>query len=125
MKSLVLAAVPGQNVAVLKDETKTPAEQGFRRSIGLVKGQNKDWRLALSNGSGVHVREYDNHYEVHIDTVDPSKSIVKHLAADTPITLLFIYGIVGGFGAYYLKKPPLAGALIGIAAAEFLRTRKL
>lgn len=123
--SLVMAAKVGETVVVPKDATPPPAEQGFRRSLGLIKGQLKDWRLALDSGPGIHVREYADRYEVHVDNVDPSKGIVQHLAADTPITLLFISGLAGAVAAHCFKKHPLAGALIGVAASEILRTRKV
>ena len=33
---------------------------------------------------GIHVVEFDDHYEMHIDQFDPRKNPIKHLLIDSP-----------------------------------------
>jgi len=47
--------------------------------LGNKKGANKQFRYGK-----LHIREYDDHYVVHMDKVDPSKDPVGHLLIDAP-----------------------------------------
>jgi hypothetical protein len=51
-------------------------EQTF---LGNKKGANKQFRYGK-----LHIREYDDHYIVHMDKVDPRKDPVGHLLIDAP-----------------------------------------
>ena len=58
-----------------------PEEAGLYRSIGLARNC-AHYRHALPDGRGLHVHEYDDHYRVHWDAVDPSVSLLRHLWHD-------------------------------------------
>lgn len=65
-----------------------PSESGlFRKSIGELKGQIADWRASIEGSdSGIHVVEFRDRYEVHVDRYDPAKKPVEHIIHDSPKT---------------------------------------
>ena len=57
----------------------------FRKSVGELKGQTADWRATVGGSDrGIHVVEFDDHYEMHVDQFDPRKNPIKHLLVDSP-----------------------------------------
>lgn len=79
--------------------------------IGELKGQVADWRGSIEGREeGFHAVEYEDRYECHIDSKDPFKDPLGHLAQDSPGTLAAI--AIGGIAAaaltgaalYYSKK---------------------
>jgi hypothetical protein len=91
--------------------------------LGNKKGANKQFRYGK-----LHIREYDDHYVVHMDKVDPRKDPVGHLLIDAPEYLVAtvaglkaakqtgdtVYARKGG-GASVLS----AACLVGTVAATF------
>ncbi len=78
------------------------------KHIGELKNQVADWRASLENKKeGFHLVEFEDHYETHIDSVDPLKDPLGHLINDSPGTLV-IAGIavlaIGGLAYYFYKK---------------------
>lgn len=56
--------------------------------IAIPDGQIENYRISLENGSGLHIKEYDEYYAVHIDEVDPGQNAVGHMVKDaTELTL--------------------------------------
>ncbi|MDA4131339.1 MAG: hypothetical protein OK457_11260 [Thaumarchaeota archaeon] len=51
--------------------------------IGDPKGSLRQYR----NSRGLHVREYEDRYEIHVDLVDPQEDPLGHLVFDSPETL--------------------------------------
>jgi hypothetical protein len=52
----------------------------FRESLfGGKKGARSQYRYG-----SLHIREYDSHYTVHVDRVDPLKNPLGHLVIDAP-----------------------------------------
>jgi hypothetical protein len=47
--------------------------------LGSKKGAKRQYRYGA-----LHIREYDTHYSVHTDTVDPSRNPLGHLLVDAP-----------------------------------------
>jgi hypothetical protein len=47
--------------------------------LGSKRGAKKQYRYG-----NLHIREYDSHYTVHMDRVDPRKDPLGHLLADAP-----------------------------------------
>jgi hypothetical protein len=47
--------------------------------LGGKRGARKQYRQGT-----LHIREYDTHYTVHVDRVDPLKSPLGHLILDAP-----------------------------------------
>jgi hypothetical protein len=48
-------------------------------AIGSKKGAKKQYRYG-----NLHIREYDDHYAVHMDRVDPMQNPLGHLLVDAP-----------------------------------------
>ena len=57
---------------------------GFYRSMGESRGQKEDYRLALADGTGIHIRVYADHYMGHWDKRDPKRDALGHLLHDSP-----------------------------------------
>jgi hypothetical protein len=60
--------------------------------LGSKKGANKQYRCG-----SLHIRDYDTHYTVHMDKVDPLSNPLGHLLVDAPeylagATAAFIVG---------------------------------
>ncbi len=94
---LVLKYPPHQDLKVDKSAVLHPLKEGFVRRIGELQGQIADFGRRLPDGRGVHIREFDDHFLVHWDKVDPSDPI-GHLVQDAPhwigIGALVLIGIV-------------------------------
>ncbi len=98
-----LSRYPAQTCMTLeKWRVEHPVAAGMVRSVGLPVGQFADWRLASPNCHGLHVREFANHYTVHVDRINPNCDLPGHVAADAPV--------VGGGAAL--------GALVGLLLGE-------
>ncbi len=82
----------------------------LRKHIGELKGQKADWRASFENSDhGFHAVEFADHYETHIDSVDPLKDPLGHLVNDSPGTLITIgvisaIAITGGALAYVFTR---------------------
>ena len=76
-----------------------PSSSGlFRRSVGEPKGQIADWRASIEGSvRGVHVLEYSDRYEIHVDSFDPYKRPFQHILFDSPKTGMAL--LMGGIGA--------------------------
>jgi hypothetical protein len=73
-------------------------------SLGSKKGAMRQYRYGV-----LHIREYDTHYSVHTDTVDPSSNPLGHLLMDAPeylagATAAFIVGRRLGSTVYNMRK---------------------
>ena len=61
----------------------------FKISVGKIRGQIRDYRGSIDGSTlGVHIVEFLDHYEVHVDRFDPYKKPIEHLLVDSPDTLL-------------------------------------
>lgn len=54
--------------------------------LGNKEGANRQFRLGT-----LHIREYDDHYAVHRDKIDPRTDPLGHLLLYTPEYLIGIY----------------------------------
>jgi hypothetical protein len=61
------------------------------------------------NTSGIHIREYENYFEVHKDKIDPGKDPIGHLIRDSPETIL-------AFGAASMLSKRVTG--IGVSKRD-------
>lgn len=78
-------------VAIPKDAIPHPLEIGFELSVGEPHGQVADYRIELSDGRGLHVRETRGFWRIHWDHVFPSaKRWLEHLREDAP----FWFGVL-------------------------------
>jgi hypothetical protein len=73
-------------------------------AFGSKNGARKQYRYG-----NLHIREYDNHYTVHMDRVDPLKNPLGHLLVDAP---------------EYLAGAAAAGASKKARAADTLQSRR-
>lgn len=69
--------------------------------FGNKKGARRQFRY-----KNLHIREYGDHYTVHVDKVDPSKDPLGHLLIDAPEYLVGIMSAI------------LAGKLVGSAISD-------
>ena len=86
------------------DETRPHILQ---KNLGELKGQIADWRASFKDSkAGFHAVEFNDHYETHIDSVDPKKDPLGHLVNDSPGTLVGIIAAVaiGGLLAYVFTR---------------------
>lgn len=100
--------------------------------LGSKKGANKQYRYGV-----LHIREYDTHYSVHTDMLDPSSNPLGHLLVDAPeylagATAAFIVGRRLGTAVYNIRKKEgkttknavidavLAGYIAGSAAGNLV-----
>ncbi|MBI2605784.1 MAG: hypothetical protein HYW49_06855 [Deltaproteobacteria bacterium] len=96
----------------------TAGAEGFEISTGFPLGQINDYRRSNKDGTSMHIHEYENYYEAHIDAVDPKKDPIDHLRVDAPN--VYALGIPLGFAALAAlvgaKRPDIifAGA-VGLA----------
>jgi hypothetical protein len=72
--------------------------------LGSKKGAKRQYRYGA-----LHIREYDTHYSVHTDIVDPSSNPLGHLLMDAPeylagATTAFIVGRGIGTTVYNMCK---------------------
>jgi hypothetical protein len=56
--------------------------------LGKINGSKKQYRYG-----NLHIREYDENYQVHVDKVDPRKDPLGHLVHDAPEILA---GVITG-----------------------------
>ena len=78
-----------KDLRIEKETIRHPINDGFNKSIGEPQGQTADFRKRLSDGRGIHIREYPLYYLVHWDLADPSDPI-RHLIQDAPHWLVMI-----------------------------------
>jgi len=79
-----------------------PKAAGAARSVGVPRGQRfgGDWRWRLPDCSGLHVQDFGDHWEAHIDQVAPSCDLGGHLRADAPgVVVAMVVGGVVAAGA--------------------------
>src|ERR671918_1022415 len=69
--------------------------------LGNKKGARQQFRH-----KNLHIRDYGDHYTVHIDNIDPRKDPLGHLLIDAPD---FLVGIMSAI---------LAGKLVGSAISD-------
>lgn len=80
------------------------------KHIGEIKGQIPDWRASFEHSDrGFHAVEFADHYETHIDSVDPLKHPLGHLVNDSLGTLIAlgvisVLVIAGSALAYVFKR---------------------
>ena len=77
----VMALPQHGKLHVRRDDVPHPRDAGLYRSLGLAR-KCRHYRHALPDGRGLHVHEYEDHYRVHWDAVDPSVSLLRHLWHD-------------------------------------------
>ena len=85
-----------------------PADEGARESIGMPEGQKGDYRFKLPDCRCLHVKVFDDHYEAHVDQVDPSHNWLEHLRADLP----------GGYVAASGGTGAAIGAIVGLVVGK-------
>jgi hypothetical protein len=121
---------PETEVHVPKLNAQHPLDAGLRPSLGLPVGQQADFRLRMDDCRGLHVRDFGNHYEAHLDRVDPDCSLPEHLRLDAPGAYVAGAGALGALVGLCLgrtRESVLVGSIVGavlggLAAAEEARS---
>jgi hypothetical protein len=114
----------GTRLRFHKSLVEHPRDAGMRPGVGLPVGQRADFRLTFRPECwGLHVQDFGDHYEAHIDQTDPGCDAIKHLQQDAPNTLVAGAALVGGLIGLALGRSAgaigvgaLAGAAIGCLA---------
>lgn len=99
---------------------------GFEESIGEPEFQIRDMRKRINGTESMHVKEYDDHYEVHRDRVDPKYDPLGHLIEDSPeVPAGVAAAVVSGYEAgkshydkvkYTSEHPLLEAAIVTLAS---------
>lgn len=67
---------------------------GFRKtSLGLCNGCNAQYEKIIGEGR-IHVKEYDDRYEMHVDKVAPSVDPVGHLVNDAKVWYILVETVI-------------------------------
>jgi len=115
-----LALQPPRTVIVLmRDALPDPRALGALVSIGLPCGQQADLRFAPdASCRGLHVQEFTDRWEAHLDQVHPKCDLLRHLQRDAPAALVAIVVVMGtlalvtaamhyrAYGAHHVIKRP-------------------
>lgn len=100
--------------------------RNMRPSVGLPEGQLRDFRAVLEpTSAGLHVKEFANHYEAHVDAVHPAHGVAEHVRVDAPGALIGGSAALGAIiGASIGASGPasavgaLVGGLLGVFVAS-------
>jgi len=113
---LVQELPPHVDLLIKKSQVIEPWMCGFRRSkMGWKKGALRNWRLALSNGKSIHIREYSDYFRVHWDIADPRKNPFKHFIYDTRRLYNSIrLALVCCLSATFIYHPEILQALMSV-----------
>ncbi len=84
-----------KEIAVSKEVLPSLSEDYEETVLGDRRGAIRQFR----NSSGLHVREYEDNFVIHVDKVDPRRNPLGHLVMDSPETILAI-----GAGLFLAKK---------------------
>lgn len=75
----------GEPIAVAKDAVPRPMQAGYRRHLGMVKGQWADYRrMHGEDGPEFHVRVFGDHYEMHPDEFSAIEEPAMHAFVYAP-----------------------------------------
>lgn len=80
-----------------------PIPAYFSRRFGDSDGQKADYGAGLTDGRGIHLKEYDNYYKIHWDKRDPKRDPIGHLYHDAPhwLAAIILGSAIGiGYGLY-------------------------
>jgi len=83
-RAVEFEAIREGRVAVAKDAVPRPMEAGYRRHLGMVKGQWADYRRTSETGPEFHVRVYGDHYELHLDEFGAIEEPAMHAFVYAP-----------------------------------------
>jgi len=118
---------PRTLVAYPKRSLPHPRDAGARVSAGIPRGQIEDYRFPPEDDcGGLHVQEFDDRWEAHIDGVHPACDAVDHLRVDAPGAWVAAGGALGAAVGILLgrsKAAALAGAGIGALLAALTAGR--
>jgi hypothetical protein len=90
--------MPRDEIEVPKELREFMLEKAEETFLGQKNGAYKQYRYG-----NLHIREYDDKFLVHIDTVDPRKDPIGHLVHDAPEVLIGLACAVFG-GSQIAKK---------------------
>jgi len=73
-----------EDIRIEKVQIERPSSAGFIESIGDPQGQKNDYRKGLKDGRCLHIREYEDHFLLHWDKIDPIQNPIGHIITDAP-----------------------------------------
>lgn len=78
---------------VPKSEVPDPRAYCLEPSFGRPRGQLRNWRATLPDGSCLHVLEFSRFYVVHRDRANLNDSVARHIALDEPRLIALTFWI--------------------------------
>ncbi|MDQ2646241.1 MAG: hypothetical protein M3020_20675 [Myxococcota bacterium] len=93
----------------------------------MPEGQRADYRLVLRDGAGLHVKDFGEHYEAHIDEFHPDVNMAEHWRKDAPSVFVaagVALGAIVGRGVGTSKDSTLLGAALGGLFAAMLASSR-
>lgn len=124
-ESLVPAAV-GARKAIPKHGVPHPRGAGAVPSLGLPVGQLRDWRFPPDHCCrGLHVHEYSDRWEGHLDRVHPNCDPVDHIRRDAPELWMTGGAALGAVAGIAVAENKGAGALVGAGLGLLLAAATL
>lgn len=106
----------GKRLLIPKHQIAHPtAVHGMTRTVGLPEGQVGDYRLQLApTQAGLHVREFQEHYEAMLAVIDLSVKAFDYLAkAPSSVGAAATFGAIIGAAVGRSGGAAAAGAVIG------------
>lgn len=115
-----------KKIVIKREEIAHPSRSlGFREAFGEPDMQLRDFRKTINGSECLHVQEYNTHYAVHKDKVDPGLSPIGHLISDAPeIPIAIAATIITGYPAamshyekvkYTSEHPIFESAVVGLS----------
>lgn len=80
------------DLTIDKEAVPHPSDWEFEEGGGKPVGQESNYRLALPDERGIHVKGYEDHYKIHWDKVAPSQNGLGHLLSDAPVETALALG---------------------------------
>ncbi len=118
----------GKEIRISKEVLPSLPEGYMETRLGDLRGARRQFR----NSSGVHAREYEGEYTVHVDRADPRTDPIGHLVRDSPETLLSAAaGLLVGGSAVSRRRLPQQTRVAGYSSGVltflivFLATNRL
>ena len=116
---LLDADAPRAHVRFARHLVPHPLDAQFHQGLGVPVGQRADFFKPLPDGRGLHVQDFDEHYEAHLDSTEAGcDDLVRAVGSGPALAAVVGLTAIGGLTGLLLgrsKEATVVGALIGAA----------